>query len=134
MGKDLFILIPLIGYAGLWLLGSAAFLAFFRLFKIPLDLRHTAAMIRNLPAPLAVLTVPLCSFLSFFATAKAILPASVTLTQALQAGLASLAWTVALDLAITAAGEKLDIRAFPLNLMYLFAWLVIIPAVLLAAP
>jgi hypothetical protein len=56
VGKDIFILIPLIGYAGLWLLGSAAFLVFFRLFHVALDLRHPIAMIRKVPAPLTVLT------------------------------------------------------------------------------
>lgn len=132
MGVDVFILIPLVGYVGLWLLGSAAFLVFFRLFKVALDLRHPAAMIRKLPAPLAVPTVPLCSFVSFFTVANAILPSPARVIQALQAGAASLICTVVLDLLITVAGERIDIRAFPLNLMYLFAWIVIIPAVVLA--
>ena len=40
--------------------------------------------------------------------------------------------TIILDLLITVVGEKIDVRIFPVNLMYLFAWLVIIPSVVLA--
>lgn len=47
-------------------------------------------------------------------------------------GIFSLATTIILDLLITVAGEKIDIRKFPVNWMYLFAWLVIVPAVVLA--
>lgn len=132
MGEDLFIVIPLAGYACLWLLGSAAFLVLFRLYRVALQLRDPVAMIRKLPAPFAVLTVPLCSLVSFFSIAKAVLPASATAIQALQAGIASLACTIILDLLITVAGERINIRVFPVNLMYLFAWLVIIPAIMLA--
>ena len=132
MDKGVFVLIPLIGYAGLWLLGSAVFLVLFRLYNVTLDLKHTVAMIRKVPAPLAISTVPLCSFISFFTTATVMLPASATIAQTLRVGIASLICTVVLDLLITVLGEKMDIRVFPVNLMYLFAWLVIIPAVVLA--
>lgn len=132
MREDIFILIPLAGYACLWLLGSAAFLVLFRLYRVALHLRDPIAMIRKVPAPFAVLTVPLCSFVSFFSIAKVILPAPATAIQALQAGIASLTCTIILDLLITVAGERINIRVFPVNLMYLFAWLVIIPAIMLA--
>ena len=130
---DEIIFIPLIGYAGIWLLGTIAFLSFFRLFHVALDLKHPVAMIREVPAPLAIATVPLCSFISFFTTAKVLLPAAAIQAQAVRAGIASVVCTVILDLLITVAGERIDIRAFPVNLMYAFAWLVIIPALLLAS-
>ena len=131
----LFILIPLIGYIGLWLLGIMFFLVYFRLLRIPLDMKHPVAMIRNLPPLLAIATVPACSFVSFFITTKVILvelPLSLSTLELLYVGLASLLLTVCLDLLITVLGEKIDIRVFPISLMYLFAWLVIVPAIILA--
>lgn len=59
------ILIPLAGYAGLWVLGSVAFLVYFRMFNIPMDSRYVD-MIRKTPMLLAILTVPVCTFISFF--------------------------------------------------------------------
>ena len=47
-------------------------------------------------------------------------------------GATSLLVTVLLDLLITVGIEKLDILAFPTNLMYLFAYAVIIPSVILS--
>lgn len=132
MGVAMFLLVPLAGYAGLWLAGIVAFLVFFRLWHVPVDPRRPAEMIRRLPAPVAVATVPLCAFASFFVTAGAALPAGATAGQAALSGVACLAWTIALDLLITVVGEKIDIRAFPLNAMYLAAWAVIVPAVMLA--
>ncbi len=123
------------GYAGLWILGSLIFIVYFKLFKIPLDLNHTVAMIQKVPVLLAIVTVPVCSFTSFFMTTRVVLgelAISLDVTQLLQVGLVSLLLTISLDLLITVVGEKIDIRVFPVNLMYLFAWLVIIPAVVLA--
>jgi hypothetical protein len=132
---EAFILLPLIGYGGLWILGSALFLVYFKLFHISMDLKYIGAMIQKVPAFLAILTVPLCSFTSFFITTKIILRASAVsfdATKLLQVGIISLVCTVVLDLLITVVGEKINIRAFPVNLMYLFAWVVIIPSVVLA--
>jgi hypothetical protein len=132
---EVFILLPLIGYVGLWILGSALFLVYFKLFHISIDLKHTVTMIQKVPAFLAILTVPLCSFTAFFITTKLLLRASALsfdATKLLQVGIISLVCTIVLDLAITVVGEKINILAFPVNLMYLFAWLVIIPAVVLA--
>ena len=131
----LFVLVPLIGYVGLWILGSVLFLAYFRLYNISIDLRHTVAMIQRVPAPLAIITVPVCSFVSFFLTTRIMIHAFTTPTNAtmvLEVGVVSLIATIILDLLITVVGEKIDIRIFPVNLMYLFAWLVIIPSVVLA--
>ncbi len=44
----------------------------------------------------------------------------------------SLVCTIVLDLLITVIGEKLNILTFPVNLMYLLAWLVILPSIALA--
>lgn len=131
----LFILVPIIGYICLWLLGIVLFLAYFRLFKIPLDMKHPVSMIKKLPSYLAVATVPVCSFVSFFITTKAVTSAFALTLPAVQLfwiGLVSLFVTVTLDILITVVGEKVDIRTFPVNLMYVLAWLVIIPAVILA--
>ncbi len=129
-----FILIPVIGYIGLWFLGSALFLLYFRIFGVPIDLRNTTSMIRKLPVSLSVITVPACSFMSFFLAARLTLGAfAMTLSdgELLGIGTICLVSTVVLDLVITVVGEKIDIRVFPVNLMYLLAWLVIIPSVLL---
>lgn len=130
-----FILIPLIGYVGLWVLASPLFLLYFKLFKVAIDLKHTVKMIQKLPASLAIMTVPVCSFIAFFISTKGVLRAlsgSANMTQVLQIGLVSLVCTIVLDMLITVVGEKIDIRKFPLNIMYLFAWFVIIPSVVLA--
>lgn len=132
---NIFILVPFIGYAGLWISGSVIFLVYFKVFGISMDLKHTVAMIRKLPAPLAVATVPVCSFASFFMAIKIIIRETAVSFDAatlLQIAIISLLVTVVLDLLITVVGKKLDIMAFPLNLMYLFAWIVIVPAVVLA--
>ncbi len=130
-----FILIPLIGYFGLWMLGIAAFIIYFKIFKIPIDLKHSAEMIRKLPAHLSIITVPICSFTSFFITTNIILKEfsiSLNIMQLLQLGLASLFITIILDLLITVKEEKMNIDVFPINIMYLLGWLAIVPAVLLA--
>jgi hypothetical protein len=57
---------------------------------------------------------------------------SLSAAQLLEVGIISLSCTVILDLLITVLGEKMDIRVYPVNLMYLLAWLVIIPSVVLA--
>lgn len=129
-----FVLIPAAGYVGLWVLGSALFLVYFRVLRIAVDLKDVATMIRKVPPILSMLTVPICSFVSFFLSAKlttrllAVYPAGWRLVEI---AVISLAGTAALDFFITVLGEKIDIRIFPVNLMYLFAWLIIIPAVML---
>ncbi len=131
--RDAFVLVPLIGYVGLWGLGIALFLAYFRIFKVTMDLRHTLAMIQKVPAPLSIVTVPACSFVAFFTAERLVLGSPVHgATDLLGIAAVSLAATIVLDVLITVVGEKIDIRAFPVNLMYLLAWLVIIPSVMLA--
>lgn len=49
------------------------------------------------------------------------------------AGLVPLACTVILDLLITVLAGRTGIRAWPVNLMYLLAWLVRLSGVMLAA-
>jgi hypothetical protein len=131
--KSLFILIPLIGYIGLWILGSVLFLVYFEIFNIPMNLEYTV-MIQRIPAVLAILTVPLCSSASFFITTKIMLRKFVSLnaTEVFQVGIISLLFTIGFDLLITVIIEKVNILVFPVNLMYLFAWLVIVPSVILA--
>ncbi len=132
---SLFIVIPLAGYVILWISGSVFFLVYFKLFNVPIDLKNAVAMIRKLPAPLSLATVALCSFASFFATTKMMLEKAAVSPGAsmlFEIGVVSLLCTVVLDLLITVVGERIDIRAFPVNAMYLLAWLAIIPGVLLA--
>ena len=89
----LFVLVPLIGYVGLWILGSACFLAYFRLYNISIDLRHTVAMIQRVPVPLAIITVPVCSFASFFLATRIMIYAFTTpsnATMLLEVGIVSL--------------------------------------------
>ncbi len=134
MNHNPFIVIPIIGYIGLWIFASPLFVMYFKLFHVAMDLKHTVRMIKQLPAILAIATVPVCSFVSFFVTTKVIehtLHTLLTFTQAVQVGIVSLVVTIVLDVLITVLGEKIDIRKYPLNLMYLFAYLVIIPAVII---
>ena len=134
MNHNPFIVIPIIGYIGLWIFASPLFVMYFKLFHVVMDLKHTVHMIKQLPALLAIVTVPVCSFVSFFITTKAIehtLNTLLTFEQAVQVGIVSLVVTIFLDVLITVLGEKIDIREYPLNLMYLFAYLVIIPAVII---
>lgn len=135
MNHALFIITPLIGYICLWLLTGPLFVAYFKLLHIPLDLQHTVDMIRKVPPVLSILTVSLCSFVSFFVTTLVAIHAlrtAMTPAEAVEVGAVALLATIVLDLLITVLGEKIDIRQFPVNLMYVFAWLVIIPAVVLA--
>lgn len=132
---NVFMLIPFAGYVGLWILASPLFLVYFKVFGIPVDLKNPVAMIRKVPAFLAIVTVPLCSFISFFIATKIILneaATSLSAAQLLEVGIISLSCTIILDLLITVLGGKMDIRVYPVNLMYLLAWLVIIPSVVLA--
>ena len=132
----LFIIIAAIGYLGLWILGSLLFLFYFKLFKVSIDLKHVVNMIRKLPATISILTVPTCSFISFFFVTKmslGILVLSVNTTEIIQLDFICLLITIILDLLITVFGEKVDIRIYPVNLIYVLAWLAIIPAVFLGA-
>lgn len=134
MDYSSFVIIPIIGYAGLWVLASPLFVCYFKLFHVVLDIKHAAHMVGQIPRSLAIVTVPICSFASFFITTRvvsAVRAESLTVSRALEAGVVALAVTIVLDLLITVLAEKIDIRKFPLNLMYLLAYLVIIPAVLL---
>ncbi len=129
--RTVFVLVPLVGYLGLWILGTAAFLVYFAAFGVSMDLGYNA-MIQRVPAFLAVVTVPLCSFASFFTTATVVLSRPTVRfdgREALRLGFVSLLATVGLDLLITVAVERVDILAFPVDLMYLLAWLVIVPSV-----
>jgi hypothetical protein len=132
--RNIFVLIPVIGYIGLWILGSAAFLAYFKIFNVLMESDYTA-MIQRLPPALAILTVPFCSFTSFFLATRVVLRrASICLNarRSLQVGATSLVFTMAMDLLLMEFVEKISILAFPIDLMYLFAWLIIIPSVVLA--
>ena len=51
---DAFVLVPLIGYGGLWCLGIGFFLVYFKIFWVVMDLKHTVAMIRKVPVALSV--------------------------------------------------------------------------------
>ncbi len=115
-------------------MGIVLFLFYFRIFNIPMQSEYTV-MIQKLPAVLAVVTVPICSFGSFLATAKILVgkvSEAITAGTMVKIGLFSLVFTVAMDLLTTVVAEKMNILLFPVDLMYLFAWLAIIPANLLA--
>ncbi len=129
-----FVLIPVIGCVLLWILGSIFFLVYFRVFKVQKNLGYVD-MIKSVPAYLAILTVPICSILSFYVTTRIMLEifnAAISYWTGLEVGVAALMFTVVVDLIVTPLIEKVSIRAFPLNFMYLFAWIVIIPSVLVA--
>lgn len=135
MNPILFLLVPLIGYIGLWVLASPLFILYFKVFKVAVDLKQTVHMIQQLPALLAIVTVPICSLVSFFITMKVavqLLSPHPSTSQAWQLGGVSLGVTIILDLLITVVGERIDVRQYPVNLMYLLAWLVIVPAVVAA--
>ncbi len=130
-----YITIAMVGYVGLWILGIICFLVYFMIFNVQLDLKHTVNMIQRIPSVLAISTVTACSFMSFFVTAWIVFHHFTTSEPTIsrfKIGIFSLATTIILDLLITVAGEKIDIRKFPVNWMYLFAWLVIVPSVVLA--
>ncbi len=134
MSIYVYALIPVIGYVGLWLLGSLFFLIYFKICKVPVRSDYTA-MIQKIPPIIAIVTVPACSFISFFITTGIVLgwhTLSQNMLNLLLIGVISLVVTICLDLLITVRMEKVRIRTYPINLMYLFAWLVIIPAIILA--
>lgn len=129
-----FILVPLVGYAALWILGSVLFVIYFEVLGVPMNLSYNT-MIQRVPAPLAVPTVPLCSLISYFVVTKLTLGKLTTPLRGAQAywlGLASVVVAMLLDLVITVRIEGLNILVFPVNLMYLLAYLAITPAVVLA--
>jgi len=135
MNFNIFV-VPILGYIGLWLLAAPLFILYFKIYKIPVDMKQTVRMIQKLPAWLTIITVPICSFLSFFFVTKAVFYLRLALMNAVptwELGLASLVVTIILDILITVIGEKINILKYPVNLMYLFAYLAIVPAVLLAA-
>lgn len=132
--RSMLFLIPLIGYIGLWLLGSLFFLIYFKIFNVSMDLDNNA-MIQHIPPLLSIITVPVCSFISFFITSKVILnkftPPIGNRMVCKIAGF-SVLLTVGLDILITVIIQQINILLFPVNLMYLFAWLIIVPSSLLA--
>jgi hypothetical protein len=71
MNFNIFI-IPTLGYIGLWLLATPLFVLYFKIYKVSVDLKQTVGMIQKLPAWLTIITVPICSFLSFFLVTKAV--------------------------------------------------------------
>ncbi|MGO9482347.1 MAG: hypothetical protein ACLP05_11290 [Candidatus Kryptoniota bacterium] len=127
-------IIPSAGYAGLWLLGGAAFLIYFRIYNVSMG-SDDVEMIRKIPSLLAILTVPVCTFVSFVVTGKVVFS---KLARDIRKGMVNqtagfcVLFTVAMDLLITVLIQRMDILLFPLNLMYLFAWLIIFPSVVVA--
>ncbi len=127
------VLVPVIGYVSLWILGTALFLLYFRVFNVAMQSDYVA-MIRMVPAVLAIATVPICSFVSFYLTARILLKMVTvppTAKERVRVAVISLAFTVAMDLITTVLIGRMNILIFPVNLMYLLAWAVIVPAVLL---
>jgi len=128
------ILIPIIGYFGLWILGSIFFVIYFKIFKVSMKLNNTA-MIIGIPPLLSIFTVPICSFASFFLTTKIVLKnytGKIALVKLFRIGIISLIFTIGLDLLITVVTQKVDILIFPINVMYILAWIIIIPTIILA--
>ena len=130
--RTVFVLVPLGAYAGLWLLGGVLFLAYFQIFGVPMNLGYNE-MIQRIPALLAVPTVPLSSFVSLLAVARTILARAKPLGARglVLLGAVSVLATFGLDLLVTVLGEEVNILAYPTDLMYLFAYVVIIPSVFL---
>jgi len=127
------VLVPILGYVGIWILGALSFLLYFRVFNVAMRSDYVA-MIRMVPAALSIVTVTICSFLSFYLTAWILrkrLTAPPSAKQRVLVAVISLTFTVAMDLFTTVLIERMNILIFPVNLMYLSAWTVIIPAVLL---
>lgn len=133
--RTFIVLVPVIGYIGLWILGTALFLLYFRAFDVAMGSDYVA-MIKMVPTALAIATIPVCSFASFYLAARILLKkATVPLTakERIRVAVLSLVFTVAMDLLTTVLMERMDILIFPVSLMYLLAWAVIVPAVLLGA-
>ena len=129
-----FVLVPIIGYIFLWILGGVFFLTYFRILSLPASLDYTEK-IRRVPPYVSITTVPLCSSISFYLTTKLLLELHLStgsLLVLVETGILALVFTVIIDLIVTPKIEKIEIRAYPMNLMYLLAWTVIIPSVLLA--
>lgn len=128
------ILVSILGYIFLWTLGSLLFLTYFRIFTVPSNIDYTEK-VRKIPHFISIATVPLCSILSFYLATKLLLvvfPASGNMVILAETGAIALVFTVVIDLVVTPLIEKIKISTYPMNLMYLFAWIVIIPSVLLA--
>ena len=124
-------LVPLAGYAGLWVLGGILFLVYFQAFNVPANGTYNA-MIQEIPAPLAVATVPLCSLLSFYAASTMVLTRLAVPfgpRKAFLLGVTSLLFTVAMDLLATVLAEGIDILVYPTDVMYALAYVGIIPSV-----
>jgi hypothetical protein len=131
-----YFLIPVIGYLGLWILGTVLFLLYFALFHISFTLGNTE-MIKQVPPVLSITTVALCSFISFFITGRIIFKITDgqrTMKKVILIAVVSFFSTILFDVLITAVIEKIDILAFPMNVMYGLAWIAVIPAVLLSGP
>lgn len=131
--RTIIVLLPLIGYVGLWVLGTALFLLYFRVFKVPFQSDYVS-MIERVPAALAIVTVPICSLASFSIAARLLLGTRTPrppMREQVFVAVACFAFTIAMDLITTVLIERMDILVYPVDLMYLFAWLVVIPAVLL---
>lgn len=129
-----FVIVPLAGYAGLWVLGSVLFLVYFQAFNVPTSAAYSA-MIQDIPAPLAIATVPLCSLASFFTVTTAVLSrlaAPLGARKVLALGAESLLFTIAMDLLVTVLAEGVDILVYPTDVMYILAYAVIVPSVVYA--
>ncbi len=130
----LFILVPISGYVLLWILGSMFFLTYFKMFRLPSNLDY-AEKLRRIPPFISIITVTLCSIVSFYLMTKLLLDLYLTpgnMVLLAETGSIALVFTVTIDLIVTPRIEKIKIGAYPMNLMYLFAWIVILPSVLLA--
>jgi len=127
----LFVIVPVIGYCGLWAIGIALFLVYFGAFHVPIGSDYTA-MILSLPSPLSIATVLIASFVSFFTTARIAVRPKSAFRKGILVGIAivSFAVTVCLDLLTAVAIERANILLFPVDVMYFGAWIMVIPAVL----
>ncbi len=92
-------------------------------------------MIQSIPPVLTVISVPVSGFVGFFTITRITLRkllTSLNRKTLLQIGIVSMLSTVLLDLLITGVIEKVNILLFPINVMYLAGWLIVIPSVLSA--
>lgn len=124
------ILIDVIGYLGFWISGSIFFLIYFKIYNVSMDMDNTI-MIKSIPPLLSIIIVSVCSFASFSITTGFTLKkisGTQTIPKLFQIGLLAMIFSIVMDLLVAIVIQKVNILIFPINVMYLLAWGIIIPA------
>ena len=124
------------GYILLWILASPIFLLYFEIFHVPLDLEHITSIIKEIPPVYAIFTAPICCVIAFLMTTYFILskyPTTLKNKKLLEIGIISVLFTLFIDILTTVLIEQVNIFVYPINVMYLFVYIAIIPSILISA-